>query len=138
MKQILGREPALVFAAINALIMVLGTLGLNLFNSDQAGLLVAVINALAGVLTAMVTRPIGPGAFTALIAALIALLGAYQINLPGPTVAAINAAVYPLLAFLTRGNVSPIDSPVTELTAAPTPEAFAHSVKDGQAAVTEQ
>lgn len=123
MQKILGREPALVIAAINALVMIVGTLGFSLFTGDQAGLAVAVINAIAGVLTALVTRPIGPAAFTALISAVLALLASYQVNIPGETVAAINAAVYPLLAFLIRGNVSPVETAVTKPSLEPTASA---------------
>jgi len=123
MQKFLGREPALVIAAINALIMIVGTMGFGVFNNEQAGVSVAVVNAAAGVLTALVTRPIGPAAFTSFIAAVLALLAAYQVNIPGETVAAINAAVYPLLAFLTRGNVSPVETAVTKPSLDPTPSA---------------
>lgn len=121
--KLLGREPALVLGAVNALIMVIGSVGLGLFNGEQAGLLIIVINALAGAATAIVTRPVGPAAFTAVISSLLAFLAAYQIEIPGPTVAAINAGVYPILAFLTRGEVSPIATAVTKASNDPTPEA---------------
>lgn len=106
--------------------MVGGTLQFGWFGPENAGALIALINAGAAAVTAYVVRPIVPAAFTGLIAAILALLLSYGIELPGETVAAINVAVYPLLAFLVRGNVSPITTALTSITAGPTPEAAAH------------
>lgn len=117
-------QPAFVLAALNAAIMIVGTVGADWFNGEQAGLLVILINAVAAAITAFVTRPVAPSAFTALISAALAFAGAYGFNLSGETVAAINAAVYPFLAFLTWGNVSPIPTAVTDTTKAPVPQAF--------------
>lgn len=116
--KILGREPALILGALNALLMILGTVGLNWFNTDQAGLLIILINGGAAAITAFVTRPVAPAVFTAFVSSFIAFAGAYGINLPGETVAAINVAVFPILAFLTRGDVSPIESRLTNVTTA--------------------
>ena len=133
---ILGRQPALFIALVVAAVHLIGTLGFDFFQMENAGALVATIDAAAAAITAWTVRPIVPAAFLGLISAVLALVGTYGINLPGETVAGINAAVYPLLAFLTWGNVSPIPTPVSSGgTKNPTPEAAAKTF--GEAAVEE-
>ena len=101
------REPTLWIAGLNAVVMVVGTLGFQWFNLDQAGLLVVVINALFAVANAFLVRPISPVTFTYAIAAILAFVGSYGLELTNDQVTQINLLVVPVLALLTRGQVSP-------------------------------
>lgn len=107
------REPTLYLAAISAIIPIVGTFGLHALSGQQAALVVVVINAIAGAVNAWAVRPISPVAFTYLVGSVVALAGAYGLNLSIETVASINAAVIPILALLSRDQVSPQDTPVT-------------------------
>lgn len=131
MQKILGREPTLIIAALNALVMIIGSVGLGLFTQDQAGLAVVVINAAFGAVNAITTRPISPSVFTYLIASVLALLSSYGLELSPQLVVSINAAVVPLLALIFRGQVSPVETPVTQPSLDPTPEAAEKEAKDG-------
>lgn len=104
------REPTLWIAGLNAVIMVVGALGLQAFNITQAGLLVVVVNALFAAINAYFVRPISPAAFTYAIAAILAFAGSYGFNLSTELVTQINLVVVPILALLTRGQVSPANN----------------------------
>lgn len=104
--RIFGREPALVIAAISAGLSLLVTFNVGL-TGEQAGALVAVISGALAAVTAAMTRPIAPSAFTGLVAAAVALLAAYGFEVAPETVGALNAVVLAVLALVTRGQVSP-------------------------------
>lgn len=125
MKQIFGREPTLWIAALNAIVLIVGSIGLGLFSDVQAGLLVIVVNAIFGIVNALTTRPMSPAVFTYAIGAILAFAGSYGLELPNATVVMLNAAVVPLLALIFRGQVSPVETPVTKKSLDPTPEAAA-------------
>jgi hypothetical protein len=76
-------------------------------SSEQAGAIVAVISGVFAAITAALTRPIAPSAFTGLITVVVALLAAFHFNVAPATVGALNALVLALLVFITRGQVSP-------------------------------
>lgn len=111
--KILGRNPTLWIAVISALIPLIGTFQLHWLSGQQAALLVVLVNAIAGAINAWTVRPISPVAFTYLIGSVVAVLGAYGLNLTMETVAAINAAVIPILALISRDQVSPVETPLT-------------------------
>jgi len=111
--KLLGRDPTLWIGAISSLVILVGTVGLDLLNGQQAVLIVVAINALAAAANAYTVRPIAPVAFTYAIGSLIAVAGAYGFNLTMEQVAAINAGVIPLLALLSRGQVSPEETVIT-------------------------
>jgi len=106
MFKIFGREPALWVSAISGALSLAVTLGVGL-TADQAGAWTAVISGVFAVISAVLTRPIAPSAFTGLVAVVADLLSAYQLNVSAGTVAAVNTAVLAILALLTRGQVSP-------------------------------
>lgn len=105
--KIFGREPTLWLSLIYALITLVGTVGLRGLSGEQSGLWIAAISAAFLAINAYAVRPISPVAFTYAIAAVIALIGSYGYHLPDATVAAINAGVVPILALLSRDQVSP-------------------------------
>jgi len=79
----------------------------------QAGLVNAAIAGVVGAINAYAVRPISPIAFTYAIAAIVNLLAAYGITIPEATLAAINGLVVPILALLSRGQVSPEETRIT-------------------------
>jgi hypothetical protein len=121
--KLFGREPTLWVALIATLVTTLGTFGLPFLTGDQAGFWNAAIFAIAGVFTAWVVRPIAPAAFTYAIATIAQLAAAYNLIISPEQLVQIQALVVPALALLTRGQVSPVPSPTTTTTEAPTPEA---------------
>lgn len=109
------REPALLLNVAAALLGLIVTFGVDWLSAEQAALIVAALNAGFGVLTAVLTRPIAPAAFTAFISALAALGAAYGLEYSQENVGALNVLVLAVLAFLTRVQVSPAppNAPVT-------------------------
>lgn len=105
--KLFGREPTLWIGVISSLIIVAGTAGFHLLTGQEAALVVVAINAIAGAINAYAVRPISPVAFTYAIGSIVAVAGAYGLNLSIETVAGINAAIIPILALLTRNQVSP-------------------------------
>lgn len=121
--KIFGREPALVVGAVNSIIMLLATLGWTFLSGEQAPLWVGLVNGLSAVVLAITIRPISTGVFSQLIGAIVALVGGYGINLSGDFVFALNAALMPILMFVTRGQASPIETAVTNKSLDPNIEA---------------
>ena len=113
-RKLFGREPTLWIAAINAIVIIVGTFGLGWISGDQAVLIVAAINALFGVVNASLVRPVAPAAFTYALAALFAVAASYGWHVPTETIAAINVAVVPVLALVFRGQVSPKETAVSK------------------------
>jgi hypothetical protein len=64
-------------------------------------------------INAYAVRPISPVAFTYAIGAIVALVGSYGLTLTNEQVAGINAVVVPVLALLTRGQVTPAETAIT-------------------------
>jgi hypothetical protein len=101
-------EWSLVIAAITAVLNWLVGFGWSSLTAEQAGLIVALISALAGVVAALATRPIAPGAFTYAIGVGAALLGAYGLHFSQSAVATFSTAFVAILAMLMRGQVAPV------------------------------
>jgi len=110
MPKLFGREPTLWIAVISQLVILLGTFGFRLLSGEQAALIVVAINAIAAAANAWMVRPISPVAFTYALGSVLAVAGAYGLNLPIETVASLNALVVPILALLTRDQVAPQDT----------------------------
>lgn len=121
--KILGREPTLWIALLSSAIILAGTFGIHALNGQQAALIVALVNGIALAINAYAVRPISPIAFTYVVGAAVAVLGAYGLNLSLETVAGINALVITALALLSRGQVSPVETPITKPSLAPVADA---------------
>lgn len=102
------REPALLIGAISSALSLLVALHFRGLTSDQAALIVAAISAVGGVIVAVATRPIAPGAFTALVAAGAALFAGFGYHADPTVVGAISAALTAVLALVTRLHVTPV------------------------------
>lgn len=125
--KLFGREPTLWLAVISSLIVLAGTFGLRWLDGAQAGLLVAAINAVAAAITAYAVRPVSPAIFTYAIGALVALAASYGLEVTNEQLATLNGVVVPVLALLTRGQVSPAETAITRTT---TPDEKAYSETD--------
>lgn len=128
--KILGRSPTLWIGLIVATISFAGTLGFRLLSEDQAGLWIALVNAAGAAVLALTVRPISPAAFTYLISAGVALAAGYGFNVTDAQVNALNGGIIAVLTLWTYGQVSPIETAVTESSASPTPEAAEHDFGD--------
>lgn len=104
--KLFGREPALWISVISGALSLVVSLSVGLDAEEAAGW-VAVITALFGVATAILTRPIAPAAFTTLVTVTADLLAAYHFDVSAGTVAAVNGFVLAVLTLLTRAQVSP-------------------------------
>lgn len=114
----LGRHPTLWIAGLNALVMFAATIGLRWLDNDQAGLIVLAINALAAAATAWAVRPIQPAVFTYALTSLVSLVAAYGLNVTADQLATLNTVMISFLGLLTYGNVSPIDTLISQTTTA--------------------
>lgn len=121
--KLMGREPTLWIAVISQVVILLGTFGFHLLNGQQAALIVVAINAVFAAINALAVRPISPVAFTYAVGSIVAVAGAYGLNLSIETVAGVNALTIGVLALLSRGQVSPVETAVTNASLEPTPEA---------------
>jgi uncharacterized membrane protein len=100
-------EWSLVIGAITAVLNVIVGFGWSALSADQAAWIIAGISAVAGVVVAMKTRPIAPGAFTYAISVGASLLGAYGLHLSQSFVATFSTAFVAVLALVMRGHVAP-------------------------------
>jgi hypothetical protein len=117
--KILGREPALIIGAIGSLLTVLAALNVPGITAGAAAAITALI---AAGITAAFTRPVAPAVYTGLVAAGVAVLTEYGLNVPDSVVAALTAAVvacFPLFAI--RPQVTPTKSPAASASGAATP-----------------
>lgn len=106
--KLLGTEPTLILQTVAALLGLLVTFNLNGLSAEQAGLIVAAISAVFGVINAAAVRPVAPAAFTALVGALADLVAAYGFNVSPETIGAVNATVLAVLALIFRQQVTPV------------------------------
>lgn len=75
--KLFGREPALVIAAIGAVLTALAAMNLPGLNAGQAA---ALAGAVTAVLIAVTTRPVGPSLFVAAFVAVGALFAEYGLE----------------------------------------------------------
>lgn len=114
--KLFGREPTLYISVISSLILLVGTYGFKLLNPEQATFIVVAINAIAAAINAYTVRPISPTTFTYAVGSIVAVATSYGLNFTPEQVVAINATIVPVLALLSRGQVSPADTALTRNT----------------------
>jgi hypothetical protein len=129
--KILGREPTLAIMLLSQGVVLLGTFGFNFLNGQQAALIVTAINAVFAAILAAMVRPIAPTAFTYAVGSIVAVAAAYGFNLTAEQFAGISAFTIAILAFVSRGQVSPIETPATNSSLRPTAEAAEHEAVAG-------
>jgi hypothetical protein len=114
--KLFGTNPTLWIGFLAGIITLAGTLGFRYLNGEQAVLAVVAINAVAAAVNAYTVRPISPAIFTYAVGSLIALAAAYGLSVSQETLGALNALVIAFLALQTRGQVSPVDTPISKST----------------------
>lgn len=110
--KLFGRDPALWVSAIGALLGVLAATQNPWVDPGQAA---AIVLLLSSVVAAALTRPVAPALFTGVVAAGVALLAEYQLDVSPSLTAAIGGAVLTVLALVgVRPQVAPVESPVSD------------------------
>ena len=108
--KIFGREPALVVGAIGSVLTVVAALNLDFLSAGQAAALTALISA--GIIAAT-TNPKAPALFTGVWSAAVALFAEYGLELSDELVASVTCATVAIFALITREQVSPRETFVT-------------------------
>jgi hypothetical protein len=107
--RVFGREPALIISWLAALGMLVAGLNIGWLNAGQT---TAIVAALAAILIAATTRPIGPGLFTTASAALFAVFAEYGTTVSQATVAAVGGVIMASFAlFGVRPQATPAADP---------------------------
>lgn len=100
-------EPQLLLGAASSALSLVVALNVGL-TAAQAGLWIALITAVFGVVAALLVRPIAPAAFTTLVTAVGDLLLGYHYHVDPGVLAAISGFVLSVLTLLTRHQVTPV------------------------------
>lgn len=109
--KIFGREPALWIAFLAAIGIALAGLNISWLNAGQS---TAIVAALAAILLAVTTRPIGPGLFVSAFAAGAAVFAEYGLPVSQGTVTAVGGVIMAAFALLgIRPQATPAADPRT-------------------------
>lgn len=107
--KIFGREPALWVAAISAVLMALAGFHISWLDAGQSTVIVA---ALAALVMAFTTRPIGPGLFVSAFAAGAAVFAEYGLPMSEAQVTAVGVVIMAIFSLLgIRPQVTPAADP---------------------------
>lgn len=128
--KIFGREPTLWIAVINSVVMMGATLGLRWLDNEQAGLIVAGINAVFAAANAWAVRPISVPVFTYAATSLLSVGAAYGFSVTPEQLAGINSTLVVVLSLITRGQVSPQETAISSSSLAAT-KAEVQTVPEG-------
>lgn len=108
-----GREPAAYIAIVQAVVAFVAMFVFS-FTTEQGALIVAVANAVLGLILAFRVRPIAPAAFTAVVQAALALLVGFGLNLTTDQQGVLLTLTSLVITFvLVRPQVSPVGSVAT-------------------------
>lgn len=99
-------EPKLLLSIVGAILNVLVVLNIHGLTSDQAGVLVGAISAVAALVAALRVRPIAPGVFTAAFVALAAVASSFGLHLPAAMVGAVTSLILVMLSAVFRQQVT--------------------------------
>jgi hypothetical protein len=112
-----GREPALVISTIASVAGLLIALGathlswMHWLNAAFVAALVVFLNAVAGVLVAVRTRPWGPAIFSTVIVAAVGLLAAVGFQVTPDVLASVQLVAAAAVTMWTRTQVTPEHDP---------------------------
>lgn len=107
--KIFGREPALIIGAVGAILTAFAAMELPGLNAGQAA---ALTGAIAAVLIAATTRPVGPSLFVAAFVAVGALFAEYGLEWSDTVIAGWSGVILAGFAlFGIRPAVTPNASP---------------------------
>lgn len=103
-------EPALLFAVLASLLGLLSALHVGHLTTDQTGAIMTAVTAVFGAVTAALTRPIAPAAFTGAFTALVTAAGTWGLHLSPQVVGAGSGFIFALTVFIARGHIAPVVS----------------------------
>jgi len=109
--KIFGREPAAFIALLGSVLVVLAAMNLSWLNAGQAAAGTAVI---AAIVLAWTTRPVAPALLTGAFSALVALFAEYGLEMSDAFVGGVTGLILATYAFITRAQVSPQPTPLTQ------------------------
>ena len=115
--KLFGREPAAWVGLLEAALTLLVVLKVLHFTSDQTALVMAVVVALFGVLTAYLTKDTMLGFVIGLVKAVIALFIGFGISVSPELTAALIGFVSVFIGFFQRTQTSPDPAPSLRLAA---------------------
>lgn len=104
---ILGREPALWLAVVQAVLGILVGFQFDRLSAEQAALWLSATNAIIAVIMALATRPWAVTVFTNAFSILATLGAAYGLDLSQAMVASVNLALVAAVTLIARGEISP-------------------------------
>lgn len=111
--KIFGRDPAFWVGVIEAVIAVLVTFRLDGLSNEQAGLWIAAVVAVGGLLTAWTTRDTVLAWLVAVVKALLVLGVAYGLHVTEEQIGLIAALVTTVGAGWLRTQTSPVSTPIS-------------------------
>jgi hypothetical protein len=106
-----SREPAAWGALVVTAVSMAVVFDFPLLQEEHAAAVVALVNAVVGLVVAFRVKPFAPSAVTYVIAAAAVLAGTYGLHIHEDKVAAFNAALVGLIFAVTRLQQSPTASP---------------------------
>lgn len=109
--KIFGREPALWIAVIQAVLMLLFTLGVPGVDGGLAAVAAGALTALCTAWTALSVRPWAPAVFVGVLTALVPLLARFGLDLTDVQVGSMSAVLIMVVTLVARGQVSPAVEP---------------------------
>jgi hypothetical protein len=109
--KIFGREPALWIAAVQAVLMLLATLGIPGVDGGLAAAVALLLTAVCTAWMALAVRPVAPAVFVGVVTALVPLLARFGLDLSDVQVGTIGMVVIAVVTLLARGQVSPAVEP---------------------------
>lgn len=109
--RLFGREPALWIAVIQAVLILLFTMGVPGIDGDLAGGVSLVLTAAATTWSALAVRPVAPTVFTGLIIAVVQLLSRWGLHWDDTQIGALTTLAALTVTLIFRAQVTPVDDP---------------------------
>lgn len=109
--RIFGREPALWIAAIQAVLMLVATLGIPGVDDGLAAGVALFLTAVCTAWTAMAVRPVAPAVFVGVVTALAPLLTRFGLHLSDVQVGTASTLLIAVVTLFVRGQVAPAVEP---------------------------
>ena len=110
-KLYLNREPATWLALLNALLGLLVALHVFGLTDKQAGVLVTVVTAAIGLVTAFLVKPFAPTAATYFASAVFEALAAFHFEVSQAVTGTVPLVILALVAAVVRPQSTPRSSP---------------------------
>lgn len=111
--KIFGREPAIYIGAIEAIIALLVTFNFSGLSNAQAGVIVALVVAIGGLVTAFATKDALLAAITGVVKAALIVGVAYGLHISQEQMGLVLGIVAALGAAYVRTQTAPVATPIS-------------------------